>query len=136
MSDIYASMQTAASGLYAQSQRLKVIAQNIANSQTLPTAPGGEPYRRQTITFKNVMDQELGVQKVEVEKIGKDPSAFTKIFKPGHPAADEEGYVLKPNVNTFIEMQDQKEALRSYEANLTVIETSRSMLTRTLDLLR
>ena len=130
------SVNVATSGLSAQSARLRIIAQNIANADTTATTPGGDPYRRQTITFENVLDKKLGVEVVRVKKYGTEPGEFPQEYNPHHPAADAAGYVKKPNVNTMIETADSKEAQRSYEANLSVIETSRQMLNQTIDLLR
>jgi len=136
MSDLEASIAIAASGMKAQSERLKVIAENVANSASIPNSPGEAPYQRKTISFENIYDKEIGANIVKVKKVGRDTSEFPKEFNPGHPAADASGYIQKPNVNTMIEMADQKEAQRSYEANLATIEISKTMLDRTLDLLR
>lgn len=136
MSDLKASMYIAGSGMRAQSERLKVIAENIANAESTGTTPGAAPYQRKTIHFKNVLDKEIGANVVKVDKIGVDNSEFIKEYKPGHPAADEQGYILRSNVNTMIEAADMREAERTYEANLSVIETTKGMITRTLDLLR
>jgi flagellar basal-body rod protein FlgC len=98
--------------------------------------PGGEPYRRKLVTFDNELDRSLGLETVRVDSIVADRSAFSRIYEPGHPAADEEGYVLTPNVYTLMEMADLRDAQRSYEANLKAIESSRSMLQKTIDILR
>jgi flagellar basal-body rod protein FlgC len=136
MTDILNSIDIASSGMYAQSERLKVISQNIANADSTATIPGGKPYQRKTISFQNVLDKQMGLDKVEVAKIGTDKAEFEKKYEPSHPAADENGYVLYPNVNSLIEMTDMKEAKNAYEANLSVIEIAKSMIQRTLDLLR
>ena len=120
----------------AQSERLKIISQNIANSDSAPTTPGGVPYQRKTITFKNVLDKVMGVEKVEVAKIGADKSDFVKKYEPSHPGADADGYVLYPNVNNMIEMADMREAKNAYQANISAIEIAKSMIQRTLELLR
>lgn len=126
-----------ASGMHAQGDRLRVIAENIANADTAAAQPNEDPYRRKTILFKNVMDKELGAATVRADKIGEDRSTpFRLRFMPDHPGADENGYVKLPNINTLIEVMDMREAQRSYEANLGMIEIARSMLGRTLDLLR
>lgn len=130
------SLKIAAAGMRAQSDRLRVVAENIANADSTATAPGGDPYRRKTVVFKNVLDKELGMETVRVSKRGTDKSAFIKKYEPYHPAADAQGYVLYPNVNTIVEAVDMKEARRAYEANLGVIEVSKAMMARTLDLLR
>lgn len=136
MSTLASPIDIAASGMRAQSERIRVAAQNIANVDSTSMVPGGDPYRRKTITFQNVLDKEMGVEKVKVAKIGRDPSAFKQVYQPGHPAANAEGYVLLPNVDTMIESQDLKEAQRSYEANLSTIQVTKTMLGKTLDLLR
>ena len=119
-----------------QGTRLRVISENLANADSLPTGPGKSPYRRKNIQFQNVLDRELGLNLVKVKKIGVDKSEFNSRFDPSHPAADEKGYVQTPNVKTLIEVMDMREAQRSYEANLTAIRTARSMMRRTIDLLR
>lgn len=119
-----------------QGTRLRVISENLANADSLPTGPGKSPYRRKNIQFQNVLDRELGLNLVKVKKIGVDKSEFNRRFDPSHPAADEKGYVLTPNVKTLIEVMDMREAQRSYEANLTAIRSARSMMRRTIGLLR
>ena len=119
-----------------QGTRLRVISENLANADSLPTGPGESPYRRKNIQFQNVLDRELDLNLVKVKKIGVDKSEFNRRFEPAHPAADEKGYVQTPNVKTLIEVMDMREAQRSYDANLTAIRTARSMMRRTIDLLR
>ena len=130
------SMMIAASGMRAQGTRLRIIAENIANAGSMAETPGGDPYRRKTVTFSNVLDRELGVRTVEVSRVREDKSDFGLRFDPTHPAADEDGYIKTPNVKTTIETMDFREAQRSYEANLNMIEVSRAMLRSTLELLR
>jgi flagellar basal-body rod protein FlgC len=134
--DLMESLMISAAGMRVQGERLRVISENIANVDSVSEIPGGDPYRRKTITFKNALDREMGVNLVKVKKVGLDPSEFTRRYDPSNPAADQSGYVKLPNVNTLIEMNDMREAQRSYEANLKVIEVSRGMLQRTIDLLR
>lgn len=134
--DIKDSLFVASAGMKVQGDRLRVISQNIANADSTGTAPGSLPYRRKTISFKNTLDREMGIDKVQVDKYGVDKSDFIKKYDPAHPAADEDGYVLLPNVNTMVEMVDMREAQRGYEANMNVIEVSKSMLQQTLGLLR
>ena len=136
MDDILKTLRISSAGLKAQGTRLRVISENIANADSLPTKPGERPYQRKVITFKNELDRTLGLDTVRVDKVRPDKSGFEKRFEPSHPAADADGYVLAPNVNTLVEMMDMREAQRSYEANLSVLEASRSMVMRTLDLLR
>ena len=133
---VFNTMDIAASGMAVQAERLKVIAQNIANADSVSTQEGGDPYRRKTISFKNVFDKEMGIEKVKIDKIGLDASPFEKKYDPGHPAADKDGYILLPNVNSLVEMTDMREARNAYQANLSVIEMAKSMIQRTLDLLR
>jgi len=130
------AMALASSGMKAQGTRMRVVSENLANADTTPSKPGEDPYRRQIVTFKNELDRTDKTRHVEVDKIATDNSDFHLKYEPGHPAADENGYVKVPNVNPLIEMMDMREAQRSYEANLGVIEMSRSMLMRMIDLIR
>jgi flagellar basal-body rod protein FlgC len=130
------SLAISAAGMRAQGQRLRVVAENLANADSVSEVPGGNPYRRKTISFKNALDRELGMETVQVSKVGVDPSDFRMKYDPGNPAADAKGYVKLPNVNSLIEMNDMREAQRSYEANLRAIEVARTMLQRTIDLIR
>jgi flagellar basal-body rod protein FlgC len=134
--DLETSMRIAASGMKAQSARMRVTAENLANAQSTATAPGQDPYRRRTISFVNRLARERGAELVEVGRQGVDRSDFQLRYEPGHPAADERGYVKLPNVNPLIELMDMREAQRSYEANLNAQAQARSMLQKTLDLLR
>lgn len=136
MNDFLSSLKIAATGLHAQSARMRVIAENLANANSAGKTPGEDPYRRKIPTFKAVMDKELGATKVEIGRIAYDQSDFTSKFEPGHPAADAAGYVRYPNVNSLIETMDMREAQRSYEANLNVVTVTRQMLGSTLDILR
>ncbi|TCT13539.1 flagellar basal-body rod protein FlgC [Tepidamorphus gemmatus] len=134
--DLIKSMKIAASGLRAQSARMRVISENLANANSTALDPGGDPYRRQIPSFKSTFDRELQANVVEPGRTRLDRSEFTLRYEPGHPAADANGYVKLPNVNTLVEMTDMREAQRSYEANLNVVRSARSMLMRTLDILR
>ena len=134
--DLTISSDIAASGMKAQAERLKVISQNMANVDSVSAEPGGEPYRRQVVSFQNYVDQETGAQKVRVDKIVKDMSPFEKKYDPNHPAADANGYVSLPNVNTLVEMMDMKEAQRVYDANLNMLKTAREMNSSVLDILK
>jgi flagellar basal-body rod protein FlgC len=124
------------SALKAEDARMKVIAENIANSGVTPSAPGQKPYQRQVITFKNEFDKALGAYKVGVSGVHADTSDFIRKFDPTHPAADAQGYVLTPNVNPLVETMDMSEANRAYQANLDVISASRSMALKTVGLLQ
>ncbi len=130
------SLAIASSGMKAQGDRLRVVSENIANADSTGKTPNEEPYRRKVVIFQNALDKELGISTVKVAKRTNDMSEFRKKYDPTHPAADAQGYVLYPNVNSIVEMMDMREARRGYEANLNVIEVSKSMLSRTLDLLR
>ncbi|MDJ0609909.1 MAG: flagellar basal body rod protein FlgC [Kiloniellales bacterium] len=134
--DLLESMHISAAGLQSQGTRLRTIAENVANADSTAQVPGGEPYRRKVVTFANELNRELGIETVQVSGVVPDRSDFGLRFDPGHPAADGRGYVLTPNVNSLLEMADMREAQRSYEANLKVIQSSRSMLQQAVDLLR
>lgn len=134
--DLYTSMDISASGMKAQTARIRVISENIANSDSTATSPNELPYRRQTITFGNVLDRNLGVDLVNVKSVGVDPSQFPTKYDPGNPAADAAGYVKMPNVNVLIENVDLRQAQRSYEADLNVLDAAKSMISKTLDLLK
>ena len=134
--DLIKAIKISASGMKAQGVRLRVISENIANSDSLAEVPGGDPYRRKLVSFKEVLNKSLGAETVAVDKIGYDESPFNKRYDPTHPAADKDGYVSTPNVNSLVEMMDMREAQRSYSANLDMIETSKRMIERTIDLLR
>ncbi len=136
MDDIIKTMRISGAGMRVQGQRLRVIAQNIANANSLPQEPGKDPYQRKVVTFKNELDRAIGLKTVRLDKVLPDRSSFGKRYEPNHPAADADGYVLTPNVNPLIEMTDMREAQRSYEANLSVIKSSKAMLNQTIDLLR
>ena len=134
--DFATSMIVAASGMRAQSDRMRVIAQNIANANSTATAPGADPYRRKIATVTSEFDRELGATLVQPGTPQSDMSEFRKQYDPGNPAADKTGYVKLPNVNSLVEIMDMREAQRSYEADLTVMDATKSMLARTVDLLR
>ncbi len=137
MSDLFTSMAISSSGMRAQSERTRVISENVANADNTPDRPGVDPYARKTITFKNMMDKEIGAHKVAVDKIDRDTKTpFPVKYMPGHPAADAGGYVKTPNVNTLIEMTDAREAQRSYEANLGMYTQARDMSSRLIDMLK
>lgn len=130
------SMLIAAAGMRAQAERWRIIAENLANASSTATKPGEDPYRRKIPVFKAELDHATGVEMVKVSRVAKDMSDFREQYMPGHPAADAHGYVKMPNVNSLVEMMDMREAQRTYEANLSVIDNTRSMLARTVDLLK
>jgi len=134
--DLIKSIKISTAGMRVQGTRLRVISENIANADSLPSGQGDEPYRRKQVSFKNTLDRALDAKRVQIDKIEVDKKEFDKKYDPQHPAADENGYVAVPNVNPLVEMMDMREAQRSYEANLSIIQVSKSMLTRTIDMLR
>jgi flagellar basal-body rod protein FlgC len=134
--DLERALRISASGMAAQSTRLRVVAENLANRDSTGETPGADPYRRKTVSFASRLDHELGAETVRVSRVGTDPSDFKERYEPGHPAADERGYVRTPNVDSMIEMMDMREAQRSYSANLGVLETTRAMLLRAIESLR
>jgi flagellar basal-body rod protein FlgC len=134
--DLDKAITASAAGMKAQGVRLRVIAENLANANTTGQSPGDLPYRRKVVVFKNELDRAAGVDKVRAARIGVDKSDFQRRYDPTHPSADADGYVLLPNVNPLIEAMDMKEAERTYDANVSVIESSRTMLSRTIQLLK
>ena len=134
--DLDRALRISAAGMQAQSARLRVVAENLANRDSTGQTPGADPYRRKTITFRNRMDRELGTATVQVGRIGTAAGDFPQRYDPSHPAADARGYVRMPNVDSLIETMDMREAQRSYAANLQVLEVTRGMLTRTIEALR
>ena len=130
------SADIAVSGMKAQSERLRIISENMANANSIGIRPGEDPYRRQVVTFKDYIDKETGAKMVKVDKVVPDKSQFPLKYDPNHPAANAEGYVAMPNVNPLIEMMDLKEAQRSYDANLSMMQTARDMNSKVLDLLK
>ena len=134
--DMDKALRISARGMEVQTTRLRVIAENLANQNTTGSTPGADPYQRKTVEFGEEMDRATGTPLVKLRKIGRDNSDFPLHYDPSHPAADARGYVRTPNVNSFVEVMDMKEAQRSYSANMAVLETTRGMLTRTIDLLK
>ena len=134
--DFLRSIGIAASGLRAQSGRMRVIAENVANADSTADKPGADPYRRKVPTFSHQMDRELGGSVVSLGRVTRDQSPFRTRYEPGNPAADASGVVKLPNVNSLVETMDMREAQRSYEANLNIVTATRRMISRTLDILR
>jgi flagellar basal-body rod protein FlgC len=134
--DFLKTISVAASGLKAQSGRMRVIAENLANADSTGDKPGADPYRRKIPTFGRRFDRELEASVVELGRIRTDRSAFRTRLEPGHPSADAKGEVKLPNVNSLVETMDMREAQRSYEANLNLITATRRMISRTLEILR
>lgn len=136
MDPLSAAMKVAGSGLEAQSTRLRVVSENIANARSTGDTPGADPYRRKTVTFGAEVDRANNVTTVGVKKVGSDKAKFVEEFDPDSPAADAKGYVKMPNVNVLVEMADMREANRSYEANLQTIKQSRDLINSTIEMLK
>src|ERR1044071_4752525 len=134
--DFIKTMAIAASGLRAQAGRMRVISENIANADSTPMKPGSDPYRRKLPTFVSDLNSELGVQTVSLGRTAMDQSECRLKYEPGHPAADANGNVKYPNVNSLVELTDMREAQRSYEANVNLITATRRMIQRTIDILK
>jgi flagellar basal-body rod protein FlgC len=134
--DLGQALTISAAGMNAQTERLRVIAENLANQDSTGSFPGATPYRRKTTVFENVLDRASGVDTVKVKSVSPDPTPFPQKYDPSNPAANPQGYVSQPNVNSFVEMMDMREAERSYSANLNVMQATRSMLSRTIDMLK
>ncbi len=130
------TMQVSAAGMRAQAARMRIISENIANANSTAREAGGDPYRRQIPVFEAELNRVTGMSTVRMTDVQYDQSDFTLEFDPGHPAADGDGYVKTSNVQTLVEMMDMREAMRSYEANLNMIESAKRMQERALDLLR
>jgi len=133
--DLATSMLVAASGMRAQSTRMRTIAENIANANSSAPTAGADPYRRKVATINSSFDRELNANMVEAGKPAQDMSDFRTQYDPGNPVADAKGYVKLPNVNSLVEIMDMREAQASYEANLNVLDASKTMMSRTIDLL-
>ncbi|KMO41007.1 flagellar basal body rod protein FlgC [Methylobacterium tarhaniae] len=133
---LLAASRLASAGLEAQSLRMRVVSENLANVQSTGDAPGADPYSRKTVTFKAELDRAVGAASVKVRDIDTDKTPFRVEYDPSNPAADQNGNVKLPNVNSLIEMADMREANRSYEANLQVIKQARAMVASVIDLLR
>jgi flagellar basal-body rod protein FlgC len=136
MDPLLSTMRTAASGLQSQSMRMRIVSENLANLDSTGAAPGADAYRRKLVTFESALDEVTGAEVVNIGGVVRDHEPFRTEFRPGHPAADEAGYVKMPNVNMIVEVADMREANRSYEANLQVIKQAREMISMTIDLLK
>ena len=136
MDPLSTALKVAASGMSAQSERLRIVSENLANAQSTGDTPGADPYRRKTVTFAAEVDRASGSSMVDVTSISRDLGEFPVEFQPGHEAADDNGYVKMPNVNVLVEMADMREANRGYEANLQVIKQARDLISMTIDLMR
>src|SRR5215469_2492835 len=134
--DLSKSMTVAASGMRAQTDRMKVIAENIANANSTSAVKGGDPYRRKIATVTQSFDSELGATLVNPGKPLTDKSDFKSQYDPGNPNADKQGYVKLPNVDSLVEIMDMRDAERSYEADLQMMQTTKQMMASTVDLLK
>ncbi|WP_407530797.1 flagellar basal body rod protein FlgC [Methylobacterium oryzisoli] len=134
--DFMKAIGIAASGLRAQSGRMRVISENIANADSEPKSAAAEPYRRKVPTFSHRLDRELDANVVDLGRVRRDATPFRTKHDPGNPAADARGEVRLPNVNLLVETVDMREAQRSYEANLNMVSTARRMISRTIDILK
>ncbi|MEX1147595.1 MAG: flagellar basal body rod protein FlgC [Sphingomonadales bacterium] len=134
--DLSKSMMISTAGMKAQSLRMRIISENLANADSVPDDPARDPYRRKVVSFANELNREMGVNEVTIKRVLTDRSEFGLRYQPGHPGADEDGYVRTPNVNSLMEVMDMKQAQRSYEANLNAIDSAKTMMMRTIDLLR
>ncbi|MGV7034634.1 flagellar basal body rod protein FlgC [Methylobacterium symbioticum] len=133
---LLSASRLASAGLEAQSLRMRVVSENLANAQSTGETPGSDPYARKTVTFRAELDRAIGAASVRVSDIGTDRAPFRTEHDPGNPAADQNGVVKLPNVNMLVEMADMREANRSYEANLQVIKQARAMVAGVIDLLK
>lgn len=136
MDDLSKASNIASFGMKAQAKRLRVVSENLANVDSLATVPGGEPYRRKLVTFRNMLERDLEADVVRARRTVRDMSDFGREHNPSHPAADANGYVLTPNVNPLIEVMDMREAQRSYDANMHVVTMSRQLVSKTIEMLR
>jgi len=148
--NIFSSMDISAAGMAAQRSRLDVVAENIANADSTRTKAGG-PYRRRQVVFQTVstsgqasfgsvfqstMKSQNSFQSVRVAKVTEDQTPFREVYDPSHPDADAKGMVKLPNVNTVKEMVDMNSAARGFESNVTVMQASKRMFLKSLELLR
>ena len=127
---------TAASGMRAQGDRLRIVSENLANSSSTSQTSGGDPYQRKTISFESALDPKTRAAIVQAASVDRDQTDFTLRYDPSHPAADKNGYIKMPNVNPLIEMSNMREAARSYEANLAMLDKARDMRQQLVELLK
>ena len=130
------AMRAAASGLQAQSLRLRVVSENLANAESTGATPGSDPYARRTVAFHSALDRAAGVALVRAGDVQEDDAPFRLDRDPSNPAADAGGMVKRPNVDVLVEMADMREANRGYQANLQIVKQARDMMSAAIDLLR
>ena len=138
--DFLKSLDTSASGLFAQRKRMDIIASNLANIETTRTEKGG-PYRRKMVVMRTKeMDQDFdkmfnsSVKGVQIEDIVEDQTPFKKVYNPSHPDADSDGYLYKPNVDLIVETTNMMMARRAFEANIAAIKATRQMVIKALEI--
>lgn len=136
MDPLIAASRVAQSGMFAQSERLRVVAENMANANSTARVPGGDPYARKTVTFRSEFNDLIGQDVVQISSIDRDRAPFRIEREPGHPAADEQGFVKYPNVEPLVELADMREANRSYLANLQMVKSAREAVSLLLDVLK
>lgn len=134
--DLTNTLNISADGMQVQAERLRIVSENLANKDSTGSTPGADPYRRKIITFQETLDKKTGASSVQVKNISKDQTPFELKYDPSHPAANAQGYVKMPNVNEMMEVMDVHEAQHAYEANLNTMQITRSMLTRTINLMK
>jgi len=134
------SLETSASGLYAQRKRMDIIASNLANIETTRTEKGG-PYRRKMVVMRTKeIDQDFdtmldsSVKGVQIEDIVEDQTPFKKVYNPSHPDADSDGYLYKPNVDLIVETTNMLMSRRAFEANIAAIKATRQMAIKALEI--
>ncbi|MBL4725075.1 MAG: flagellar basal body rod protein FlgC [Rhizobiaceae bacterium] len=136
MDSLKAAMAISGSGLSAQTQRMRIVSENLANSHSTGTTPGADPYQRKTITFISELDRALGVSTVRIGEIGHDSRSFSSEYDPTHLAADSKGMVKTPNVDPLLEMADMRETVHAYEANMQAMKQAREMIQMAIDMMR
>ncbi len=134
--DLVKAIKASAAGMKAQGTRLRIVSENLANASSTARVPGGDPYQRKVVSFSSELDRSAGVDLVKASRVDRDQAPFERRLDPGNPGADQDGYVLLPNVNPMIELMDMREAQRSYEANMNALGAARQMIQRTVELLR
>ncbi len=130
------ALEISAYGNKFQAQRLKIIAENLANEDSISTEPGGDPYQRKVIFAKNIYDPKLKARVLKIKKYDVDKTPYKIKYDPYNPAANTEGYVKLPNVEKIIEKADAMESQRSYEANLSIMQSSTQMIEKTIEAMR
>ncbi|MGO8953113.1 MAG: flagellar basal body rod protein FlgC [Rhodomicrobium sp.] len=136
MDNLAAIFSVASSALSAQSQRIRIATENLANAESTGNSPGADPYTRKVITFELQLDQATGASLVTADGAELDTSPYRIEKIPGHPAADQNGNVKLPNVNMLVELADIREGTRSYDANVQVMKQARELVNMTIDLLK